>query len=370
MSTRLQPEPVIWQLPAPVQLACGQTLPEAQLIYETYGTLSPAADNAILICHALSGNHHAAGYYKGDDHPGWWDELIGPGKAMDTERFFIVSLNNLGGCHGSTGPLSPLPASQKDTPPCYGNRFPQVRVDDWVQTQAQLADHLGIARWYAVAGGSLGGMQALEWAVSYPQRIQHCIAIAAATSLSTQNIAFNTVARKAIQLGGARDGAKSKKSSGMHLARMLGHLTYLSEEGLSERFGRETSASAEDGAEHFSVESYLDHLSDRFMDTGFSEDTYLLMTHALDHFDLAKRAGGDLTQVLSAADCRFLVISFDSDWRFPPARSRELTSALLQAGKRVSMLEIASDKGHDSFLFALPRYEQALKTFLADGAGP
>ena len=353
-ASKLRPEPVSWQLPGSLKLDCGQTLPQAELIYETYGELAPDKGNAVLICHALSGHHHAAGYYKGDQKPGWWDELIGPGKAMDSERFFIVSLNNLGGCHGSTGPASVKPGS--DEP--YGSSFPQVHVRDWVQTQALLADHLGIDRWHAVVGGSLGGMQALQWAVSYPERIGRCVAAAAAAFLSAQNIAFNFVARLAIEQGG-------QNASGMGLARMLGHLTYLSERGMAERFGRSLADVIQEGeGDKFSVEGYLEHQAKRFIESGFNVDTYLLMTHALDHFDLAASCDGDLVRALQPAQCRFLVVGFDSDWRFPPSRSRELVGALMQAGKRVSYLDIDSDKGHDSFLFALPRYVDGLRTFL------
>ena len=343
-------------LPCPLELTAGGKLEQAELVYETYGKLSPMADNAILVCHALSGHHHAAGYYPDDDKPGWWDELIGPGKAIDSDRFFIVSSNNLGGCHGSTGPGSIPPGSENR----YGTDFPQVRVEDWVKTQTVLADQLGIECWHAVVGGSLGAMQALEWAVSYPQRIRRCGAIAAAASLSTQNIAFNALARKAIALG---NNSAEGNPDGMGLARMLGHLTYLSERGMTERFGRDIAAD-DSGLNQFEVEAYLDHLAQRFIKSGFDPDTYLLMTHALDHFDLAERTGGDLVAALQPALCRFFVLSFNSDWRFPPVRSRQLARALLQANKRVSMLEVDSDKGHDAFLFALPRYRDALKTFL------
>ncbi|MGI9344826.1 MAG: homoserine O-acetyltransferase MetX [Gammaproteobacteria bacterium] len=355
----LTPQPQYFELPERFKLESGQTLTEARIIYETYGTLSKKADNAILICHALTGNHHAAGQYPQEQIFGWWNAMIGPGKAIDTSKFFILCANNLGGCHGSTGPNSPMPG--EDTAERrYGRSFPQVSVQDWVRSQQLLATHLNINRFHAVIGGSLGGMQALQWAISFPDQIERCIAIASTASLSAQNLAFNVIARKAIELSAT--GSEPKAAEGLGLARMLGHITYLSEHGMSERFGREKMQTAADN--RFTIQSYLEYQAKTFVEKGFDANTYLLMSHVLDQFDLAAHTHGDLVRALEPAVCDFLLISFDSDWRFPPARSKELVTALIQAHKPVSYLEFASEKGHDAFLFALPPYQDALRTFL------
>jgi homoserine O-acetyltransferase len=348
---------------APLKLECGATLDGYELVYETYGRLSPARDNAVLICHALSGDHHAAGYHTADDRrPGWWDNCIGPGRPIDTNRFFVVCPNNLGGCAGSTGPLSTNPASGRP----YGPDFPIVTVRDWVESQARLADRLGIERWAAVIGGSLGGMQALQWAVDYPSRLRHAGVVAAAPRLSTQNIAFNEVARHAIRSDANFHGGRyyehgATPEHGLMLARMLGHITYLSDDVLMARFGRELR----DGKPsfgfdvEFQIESYLRHQGESFVKR-FDANTYLLMTRTLDYFDPASAFDGNLAAALRGADVRFLVVSFSSDWRFSPARSREIVRALLDADREVSYVEIESEQGHDSFLLEIPLYHRLL----------
>lgn len=350
-------------------LECGRELPHYTLTYETYGTLNAEASNAILVCHALSGNHHAAGYDSEDARkPGWWEACIGPGKPLDTNRFFVVCSNNLGGCHGSTGPTSENP----ETGEAYGADFPIVTVGDWVVTQARLADHLGIQRWAAVAGGSLGGMQALQWAIDLPERIGHAIVIAAAPRLSAQNIAFNEVARQAIRSDpdfheGRYALTGDRPRTGLMLARMLGHITYLSEAAMGEKFGRERRNERGAFGFHygveFEVESYLRHQGQSFVDR-FDANTYLLMTKALDYFDPAAAHDGDLQKALSQTQAPFFVASFTSDWRFPPAASREIVRALLDINKRVSYAEIAADHGHDAFLMPVPRYQEVFTTYM------
>ncbi len=353
---------------APLQLACGRTLPQYDLVYETYGTLNAAADNAVLVCHALSGHHHAAGYHKEDDRkPGWWDSCIGPGKAIDTNRFFVVSLNNLGGCHGSTGPCSINPENGKS----YGASFPVLSVEDWVNSQSRLADMLGIQCWAAVVGGSLGGMQAIQWAISYPERIRHCVAIATAPKLSAQNIAFNEVARQAIITDPdfhngdyAAFGVIPKR--GLMLARMVGHITYLSDDAMGEKFGRELRTDRlnyDFTSVEFQVESYLRYQGQEFS-ARFDANTYLLMTKALDYFDPAESHGGDLASTLAQVKADFLVMSFTTDWRFSPARSREIVNALMAARRQVSYLEIEAAQGHDAFLLPIPRYIEALQGYM------
>ena len=352
----------------PLRLACGKTLNQFDLVYETYGTLNASRSNAVLICHALSGHHHAAGYHHEDDRkPGWWDACIGPGKPIDTNRFFVVSLNNLGGCHGSTGPGSINPGTGK----LYGATFPVLSVEDWVHSQARLADVLGIECWAAVVGGSLGGMQAIQWAISYPDRLRHCVAIAAAPKLSAQNIAFNEVARQAIITDPdfhngdyAAFGVIPKR--GLMLARMVGHITYLSDDSMGEKFGRELRTDRlnyDFTSVEFQVESYLRYQGQEFS-ARFDANTYLLMTKALDYFDPAEAHGGDLTKALENVKARFLVISFTTDWRFSPARSRELVNALMAADKPVSYLEIDAAQGHDAFLLPIPRYVDALSGYM------
>ena len=351
----------------PLVLDSGATLERYELVFETYGELNAARDNAVLICHALSGDHHAAGYHTADDRrPGWWDNLIGPGKPLDTRRFFVVCPNNLGGCAGSTGPLSLDARTGKP----FGPDFPIVTVRDWVESQARLAEALGIARWAAVLGGSLGGMQALQWAVDYPDRLRNALVIAAAPRLSTQNIAFNEVARHAIRSdanfhGGHYYEHGTVPAHGLALARMLGHITYLSDDVLMSRFGRDLrDGELKFGFDvEFEIESYLRHQGESFVKR-FDANTYLLMTKSLDYFDPAARAPEHrLSHALAATSARFLVVSFTSDWRFSPARSREIVKALLDADREVSYVEIESEQGHDSFLLEVPLYHQVLRTY-------
>ena len=336
-------------------LESGEVLDEFELVYETYGALQPDGNNAVLICHALSGNHHAAGFHsEADTKPGWWDTVIGPGKPIDTNRFFVVCPNNIGGCNGSTGPAS----ISKTTGKPWGSLFPQVTVGDWVESQKRLAQHLGINQWAAVVGGSLGGMQALQWSITYPDWVTHCVVIAAAPGLTAQNIAFNEIARQAIfsdpdWCGGDYIDANTAPEKGMALARMVGHLTYMSADNMSDRFGRELRQGSFDPDDNeqpiFQVESYLRYQGSQFA-TRFDANTYVLMTRALDRFDLAAASDGDLAKALEPASAEFLILSFSSDWRFSPARSREITTALLAAGKRVTYSNLESDAGHDAFL--------------------
>ncbi|OJS98142.1 MULTISPECIES: homoserine O-acetyltransferase [Marinobacter] len=351
----------------PIELACGQILDNYDLVVETYGTLNPDASNAVLICHALSGHHHAAGYHSMEDKkPGWWDSCIGPGKPIDTNHFFVVSLNNLGGCHGSTGPNSTNPATGKP----YGPDFPVITVADWVKSQAYLADHLGIEQWAAVVGGSLGGMQALQWSLDYPERLRHSVVIASTPRLSAQNIAFNEVARQAITSdrefhdGRYYDfGAVPRR--GLMLARMVGHITYLSDASMGEKFGRELREEAyKFGFDaEFQVESYLRYQGERFSES-FDANTYLLMTRALDYFDPAYAAGGDLAKALAPASCEYLVLSFSTDWRFSPERSEEMVNAMISARKKVSYAEIDAPWGHDAFLIPTPRYTDIFTAYM------
>lgn len=353
----------------PLVLACGRELAPYDIVYETYGELNANKSNAILICHALSGNHHAAGVYSADDKkPGWWNHYIGPGKPIDTNRFHVVSLNNLGGCHGSTGPSSINP----DTGQPWGPDFPNVRVRDWVNSQAKLADRLGITQWAAVIGGSLGGMQAMRWALEYPERVRHCVVIASAMKLSAQNIAFNETARQAIMSDpdfhdGHYQSHNTYPKSGLSVARMIGHITYLSGDGMGEKFGRELrKGSFEQGSDEpveFQIESYLRYQGHVFSDS-FDANTYLLMTKALDYFDLAREYGDDPATAFARAQCRFLVVSFTSDWRFAPERSREITNALMRANKPVTYAEIDSSFGHDAFLLPIERYQQLFDAYM------
>jgi homoserine O-acetyltransferase/O-succinyltransferase len=342
-------------------LTGGGVLPGFELVYETYGQLNAARSNAILICHALSGHHHVAGWYADNEkNIGWWDNMIGPGKPIDTNRFFVVGVNNLCGCHGSTGPASINPATGKP----WGASFPVVTVQDWVAAQAQLADHLGIDRWAAALGGSLGGMQALQWTLQYPERIRHSLVIAAAPNLTAENIAFNEVARQAI-LTDPEYQAGRRPVTGLRLARMLGHITYLSDDQMAEKFGRKRrtdSATFGFGVE-FEVESYLNYQGDKFAEW-FDADTYLRMTKALDYFDPAAETDGNLSAALAKAKAKFLVISFTTDWRFSPARSREMVNALVHNGQTVSYAEIASAHGHDSFLMPDPHYHAIVRAYL------
>ena len=351
----------------PITLDCGRTLPHHELMVETYGALNAACSNAVLICHALSGDHHAAGYHDEQDRkPGWWDNCIGPGKPIDTNRFFVVSLNNLGGCKGSTGPVTHNP----DTGKPYGPDFPLLTVRDWVRSQALLADALGIERWAAVAGGSLGGMQVMQWAIDFPQRIAHALVIAAAPKLSAQNIAFNEIARQAILSDPHFHGGRFYDygvipTHGLKLARMLGHITYLSDEAMRAKFGRMQRVNQFNFnfEVEFEVESYLRYQGQSFVDR-FDANTYLLMTKALDYFDPAFEHGGSLTRALAGVKAAFLVVSFTTDWRFSPARSRELVDALMAARKDVCYLEIDAPQGHDAFLIPIPRYLQAFGNYM------
>ncbi|WP_408610740.1 homoserine O-succinyltransferase MetX [Kineobactrum salinum] len=352
-----------------LRLACGRVLQNYELVYETYGSLNAERSNAILICHALSGHHHAAGYHSPEDRkPGWWDECIGPGKPVDTNHFFVVSLNNLGGCHGSTGPTSINP----ETGQVWGPDFPALRVRDWVHSQARLADYLGIECWAAVIGGSLGGMQAMRWALLYPDRLRHCVVIASALKLSAQNIAFNEIARQAIQAdpgfaGGHYLREETLPAQGLALARMVGHITYLSDDAMANKFGRDLRSGSlelggEQGAE-FQVQSYLRYQGSQFSGS-FDANTYILMTRALDYFDLAREYGDDPVAAFSGARCSFLVLSFSTDWRFSPRRSREIVDALIATDRPVTYAEIQADGGHDAFLMPIPRYLQLLAAYL------
>jgi homoserine O-acetyltransferase len=376
MTTPLPPDSVGLVAPRtallqePLTLASGRTLDNYELVYETYGTLNAEGSNAVLICHALSGDHHAAGYHSESDRkPGWWNHYIGPDKAIDTNRFYVVSLNNLGGCSGSTGPRSIEPETGKP----WGARFPTLRVRDWVHSQARLADYLGITQWAAVVGGSLGGMQAMRWALEYPDRVRHCAVIASAMKLSAQNIAFNETARQAIMsdpnyCAGDYLAHDTYPKSGLAVARMIGHITYLSDHVMGEKFGRELrSGSFEQGLDdlvEFQVESYLRYQGDTFSDK-FDANTYILMTRALDYFDLAREYDDDPAVAFRRAQCSFYVASFNTDWRFPMERSREIVDALIAADKSVSYTEIDSPYGHDAFLLPNQHYEQTFRQFMA-----
>jgi homoserine O-acetyltransferase/O-succinyltransferase len=375
--------PQVYKFEEPLTLRSGKVLPEYELVIETYGQLNEQKTNAVLICHALSGDHHAAGYHSEDDtKPGWWDSCIGPGKAIDTNLFYVVSLNNLGGCAGSTGPASINPENGK----FYGPDFPVVTVRDWVNSQHKLMEKMGIPGWAAVVGGSLGGMQVLRWAISYPDKIRHAICIAAAPKLSAQNIAFNEVARHSITSDPdfhkgryLEKGTYPKK--GLMLARMVGHITYLSDSAMRAKFGKDDSDITQKKPENFGrdlrsgklsfgfdvdfqVESYLHYQGERFSEN-FDANTYLLMTKALDYFDPTVDFEGDLSKAFANGDCKFLLMSFSTDWRFPPERSREIVTDLLKAGREVSYLEIEADQGHDAFLLPIPRYIDALSAYLA-----
>ncbi|UTW46676.1 homoserine O-acetyltransferase [bacterium SCSIO 12696] len=364
-------EPQLFEFDEPLELACGRTLTKYELVVETYGELNSDCSNGVLICHALSGHHHAAGYHhKGDNKPGWWNHYIGPGKPIDTDKFFVVSLNNIGGCHGSTGPSTTNPATDKP----WGPSFPPLRVRDWVNSQARLADRLGIDKWAAVIGGSLGGMQAMRWALLYPERLRHCVVIASSMKLSAQNIAFNETARRAITSDrdyhdGDYLGHQTTPKRGLALARMIGHITYLSDELMGSRFGRELrSGNLQNGGNgdapiEFQVESYLRHQGDKFSGL-FDANTYLLMTKALDYFDLARDYEQDPVTAFKSAQCDFLVVSFSSDWRFAPERSKELVDALIAAGRNVSYADIKSPHGHDAFLLPDERYGAVLGNYM------
>ena len=353
----------------PIALKSGARLPAYELAYETYGTLNPARSNAVLVCHALNASHHVAGVYADDaENVGWWDNLIGPGKPVDTNLFFVVGVNNIGGCHGSTGPSSINPATGHP----WGADFPVVTVEDWVEAQSRLATRLGIDRFAAIVGGSLGAMQAMQWAISQPERVAHSIVIAAAPKLSAQNIAFNEVARQAITTdpdfhGGNYYSHGVVPRRGLRIARMIGHITYLSDDAMAEKFGRERR----DGTfkfnfdVEFQIESYLRYQADKFAER-FDANTYLRITKALDYFDPAAAQGGDLSAALASASAKFLVVSFTSDWRFAPARSREIVKALLDNRLSVSYAEIDAPHGHDAFLMDDPRYHNLIRAYFGN----
>lgn len=414
--------PQIFHFAEPLTLECNRTLPAFDLIFETYGTLNSDRSNAILICHALSGSHHAAGFHSDDDKKaGWWDNMIGPNKAIDTNQFFVVCVNNIGSCFGSTGPttINPDSISDEGEAQVYGPDFPLVTIKDWVKTQAMLSDRLGIEVWHAIVGGSMGGMQAMQWSVDYPERLRRCVVIASTPKLSAQNIAFNEVARQSILSDpDFKDGrylqAGTYPRRGLILARMVGHITYLTDDAMKAKFGRDLkSGKFMYGYDvEFQVESYLRYQGERFSEN-FDANTYLLMTKALDYFDPTRDypAAAELETSLAAAvktdsteneleetlnssadiatadnadnvdvdnakelnalkaafahtQCQYLVVSFTTDWRFAPERSQEIVDALMATGKPVSYINVDAPHGHDSFLFDIPRYMGAVKGFL------
>jgi len=361
-------EPQIAKFDSPLHLASSGILEQYSLVYETYGNLNEERSNALLVCHALSSDHHAAGFHnQNDKSAGWWDLLIGPGKPIDTNRFFVVCSNNLGGCSGSTGPASINPTTGQP----YGPDFPIVTVVDWVESQARLSDYLGIDQWAGIIGGSLGGMQVLQWSISYPERLRHAVVIASAAKLSAQNIGFNDVARQAIRTDPEfHDGDYYKHNTrparGLRVARMLGHITYLSDDSMANKFGRNLRQKAKFDYEfspEFEVESYLRYQGDQFIDQ-FDANTYLLMTKALDYFDPAAEHDGRLGKTLAKAKADFLVVSFSSDWRFSTERSREIVRALQSNKLNVSYAEVTSPHGHDSFLLEIDHYTRVLHAYL------
>jgi len=351
----------------PLELESGERLEAFDLAYETYGALNAERSNAVLVCHALSGDQHAAGYQSMEDRkPGWWDNMIGPGKPLDTERFFVVCVNVLGSCKGSTGPSSTNPATGEP----YGLDFPIVTVKDWVASQVRLQDRLGIPRWRAVVGGSLGGMTAMQWAIDFPERLDACVVVAAAPKLSAQNIAFNEVARQAImtdpEFHGGRYYGHDKPRRGLALARMIGHITYLSEDAMRDKFGRDLRKGQplSYGFDvDFEVESYLRYQGRRFVDR-FDANSYLYLTKVLDYYDPAAEFDGDLARAFAGSDNRFLVIAFSSDWRFAAERSREITRALYANNLEVSFAEIEAPQGHDAFLLKIGPYHDMVSTFM------
>lgn len=350
----------------PLPLQSGASLSDYTLVYETYGTLNADRSNAVLVCHALNASHHVAGTYEGQPKSvGWWDNMVGPGKPLDTGRFFVIGVNNLGSCFGSTGPMHTNPATGKP----YGAAFPVVTVEDWVHAQARLADRLGIRKFAAVMGGSLGGMQALAWSVLYPDRVAHCLVIASTPKLSAQNIAFNDVARQAILSDpDFHDGDFYAygvvPKRGLRVARMVGHITYLSDDDMAEKFGRELrNADYQFGfGIDFEIESYLRYQGDKFSEY-FDANTYLLITKALDYFDPARAHGGDLAAALANTQAEFLLVSFATDWRFAPERSREMVQALVKNERRVTYAEIDAPHGHDAFLLDDSRYMNVVHAY-------
>ena len=360
--------PQSMQFDAPLALQSGKSIRAYTVAYETYGTLNASKSNAVLVCHALNASHHVAGVYAGQDKSeGWWDSMIGPGKPLDTDKFFVIGVNNLGSCFGSTGPMHTNP----DSGQVYGADFPVVTVEDWVNAQARLLDALGIQTLAAVMGGSLGGMQAISWTLQYPERVRHCIGVATAPNLTAENIAFNEVARRAIATdpdfhGGHfyQHGVIPKR--GLRIARMVGHITYLSDDVMNEKFGRQLREGVDlkysTQEVEFQIESYLRYQGDKFAEY-FDANTYLLITRALDYFDPAKKFGGDLSKALANATAKFLLISFTTDWRFSPARSRELVKALLDNNHSVSYAEINAPHGHDAFLLDDARYMNVVRSY-------
>ena len=381
--------PQTLHFPEVLPLQSGASIRDYHLAYETYGTLNAERSNAVLVCHALNASHHVAGVYAGQPKSeGWWDNMIGPGKPVDTDRFFVIGVNNLGSCFGSTGPMHTNP----ETGEVYGADFPVVTVEDWVTAQARLLDRLGVRQLAAVLGGSLGGMQALSWTLQYPDRVRHAVVVASAPNLTAENIAFNEVARRAIVTdpdfhGGHfyRHGVIPKR--GLRIARMIGHITYLSDDVMNEKFGRTlrppavaatagpggvapADAPSSDLREYlystqdveFQIESYLRYQGDKFSDY-FDANTYLLITRALDYFDPARHHGGNLTQALAGATARFLLVSFTTDWRFSPKRSREIVKGLLDNRRSVSYAEIDAPHGHDAFLLDDARYMAVMRSY-------
>ena len=366
----------------PLALKSGAVLRDYMLVYETYGTLNAERSNAVLVCHALNASHHVAGTHA-DGSVGWWDNLVGPGKPLDSERFFVIGVNNPGSCFGSSGPTHRNPVFADEDRP-YGADFPVVTVEDWVDAQARLVQRLGIEVLAAVLGGSLGGMQALAWTLRHPQRIRHCVAVATAPNLSAQNIAFNEVARRAIVTdpdfhGGHYLAHGTVPKRGLRVARMIGHITYLSDDAMEAKFGRELQGGGGvgDGGVggksgglsystqdiEFQIESYLRHQGDKFSEY-FDANTYLLITRALDYFDPALEHGGSLTRAFEVArQNRFLLVSFSTDWRFSPARSREIVKALVDNRIDVSYAEIDAPHGHDAFLLEDPRYHAVMRAY-------
>ncbi|ARV19601.1 Homoserine O-acetyltransferase [Curvibacter sp. AEP1-3] len=365
--------PQTMRFDAPLLLQSGESIHGYSLSYETYGTLNADKSNAVLVCHALNASHHVAGVYEGQDKSeGWWDNMIGPGKSVDTDKFFVIGVNNLGSCFGSTGPMHTHP----DTGKVYGADFPVVTVEDWVNAQAKLLDALGIETLASVLGGSLGGMQALSWTLQYPERMRHAVVVASAPNLTAENIAFNEVARRAIVTdpdfhGGHfyEHGVIPKR--GLRIARMIGHITYLSDDVMNEKFGRELKDAVLASANgykystqdvEFQIESYLRYQGDKFAEY-FDANTYLLITRALDYFDPAKAFGGDLSQALARTRAKFLLVSFRTDWRFSPKRSREVVKALLDNKREVSYAEIDAPHGHDAFLLDDARYMSVMRSY-------
>lgn len=349
----------------PIDLDCGKTLENVTVAYETYGELNENKDNAILVLHALTGDAHAAGYHEGDKKAGWWDKMIGSSKAFDTDKYFVICSNILGGCKGTTGPSSINPTTQKE----YGLDFPVITIEDTVKVQKALIDKLGIKK-LIVAGGSMGGMQALEWSLSYPEMVTHSIVIASTSRLSAQGIAFNAVGRNAIlsdpNFNNGDYYGKETPERGLAIARMIGHITYLSEDAMHNKFARKFQGKDKpdfDFNVEFQVESYLEHQGQVFVDR-FDANSYLYITKACDYFDVEKKYGS-LENAFKNCNSRFLIICFSSDWLFPPAHSKEIVSALMKTGKEVSFLQIDSPAGHDAFLLEFETQTKVIKSFLS-----